>query len=159
MAKGGPTIEPVPLKLLAKDAEDLTVMSACLQDALAPVGDIAWLKDEQRLLIAFNRFMWEQGGEDSGGDLVYYRIHSVLSLDGVGRVRSRGYDLKDRDRMLSFMSLRPVDGGLDLVFAEDAQIRVEAESVAAALADQGDPWPTRWKPGHDLGSIDADTSE
>ena len=146
--------EPKPLKLLAKDGADLTVMSACLQDALAPVGDITWLKGEQRVFIAFNRFMWEQGGEDSGGELIYYRIHSVLSIEGVGRVRSLGFSLNESNRMLYFMSLRPVDGGIDLIFAEDVHIQVETDDIAAALADQGAPWPTRWKPDHDLDSVD-----
>jgi len=151
--------EPKPLKLLAKDGADLTVMSACLQDALSPVGDITWLKGEQRVVIAFNRFMWEQGGEESGGELIYYRIHSVLSIAGVERVRSRGFSLNESDRMLSFMSLRPVDGGIDLIFAEDIQIRVQTNDIAAALADQGDAWPTRWKPDHDLDSIAPDSAE
>ena len=151
--------EPKPLKLLAKDGADLTVMSACLQDALAPVGDITWLKGEQRMVIAFKRFMWEQGGEDSGGELIYYRIHSLLLIEGVARVRSRGFSLDESDRMLSFMSLRPVDGGIDLIFAEDVHIRVETDDIAAALADQGEPWPTRWKPDHDLDSIDPDSAE
>lgn len=151
--------EPKPLKIQAKDGADLTVMSACLQDALAPVGDVTWLKGEQRMVIAFNRFMWEQVGEDSGGELIYYRIHSLFSVEGVARVRSRGFSLSESDRMLSLMSLRPVDGGIDLIFAEDIQIRVETENVTAALADQGEPWPTRWKPDHDLDSIEPDSLE
>lgn len=146
--------EPTLLKLLAKDGADLTIMSACLQDALAPVGDIAWLKDDQRLVIAFNRFMWEQGGEESAGASIYYRVHSVLSIEGVARVRSRGFNLSESDRMLSFISLRPVDDGIDLIFAEDIQIRAQTADIAAALADQGDPWPTRWKPDHDLDGDD-----
>lgn len=151
--------EPKALKLIAKDTADLTVLSACLQDALTPVGDIAWLKQEQRLVIAFNRFMWEHGEQQSGDAPAYYRTHAVLSIEGVTRVRSRGYGDEDSSRMLSFMSLRPVDDGLDLVFAEGVQIRVDAASIAIALEDVGAPWPTRWKPAHDLDSIQPETSE
>ena len=36
------------LKLAARDADDLAVLSTCLQDALAPLRDLAFLKDENR---------------------------------------------------------------------------------------------------------------
>ena len=47
------------LKLRARDPEDLRVLSACLQDALVPLADIAYLKPEQRFVLVVNRFMWE----------------------------------------------------------------------------------------------------
>ena len=42
-----------PLRLLAEDAEDLKVIAAALQDAVAKVGDIHFEKTPRRLTIAF----------------------------------------------------------------------------------------------------------
>lgn len=135
------------LKLIARDPADLTVISACLQDALTPVSDIAWLQDEQRLALAVNRFMWERAADEAVGG-VYHRTHALVRIEGVTAVQSRGYDRRDRARILSMLSLRPVDGGVDILFADAATIRVMAEPMAITMIDMGDPWPTRWRPGH-----------
>ena len=44
-----------PLKLIALDADDLSVISAHLQDAVLKRGDIAWLPGEQRFALALRR--------------------------------------------------------------------------------------------------------
>ena len=49
------------LKLLAEDNDDLQVISAALQDAVARIGDISYEQVPRRLTIAFNRFRWEKG--------------------------------------------------------------------------------------------------
>ena len=46
------------LKLVALDPEDLAVLSAHLQDAIAKVGDIAYLPKEKRFAMVLNRFDW-----------------------------------------------------------------------------------------------------
>ena len=53
--------EPVaePLKLIALDADDLSVISAHLQDAVLKRGDIVWLPAEKRFALALRRFDWE----------------------------------------------------------------------------------------------------
>ncbi len=51
------------LKLSAADAEDLQVIAAICQDALVPVGEMAFLQDEQRFVLALNRFRWDQAPE------------------------------------------------------------------------------------------------
>ena len=47
------------LKLSATSDEDLSVISAHLQDSITQIKDIAHLKKKRILLIKFNRFMWE----------------------------------------------------------------------------------------------------
>jgi hypothetical protein len=47
------------LKLRAQDEADLQVIAACVQDALVPVADMVWLRDERRFALVINRFMWE----------------------------------------------------------------------------------------------------
>jgi hypothetical protein len=45
-----------PLRLLAHDADDLQVLSAALQDAIAKVGDIRFDPADRTLTLALNRF-------------------------------------------------------------------------------------------------------
>ncbi len=52
-----------PLKLRAHDIEDLRALATCLQDALVPVADFAYLKAEKRFVMVANRFKWEGGGQ------------------------------------------------------------------------------------------------
>ena len=50
---------PMPdLKLIALDAEDLSVISAHLQDAVLRVGDMVYLPKEKRFVAMANRFDW-----------------------------------------------------------------------------------------------------
>ena len=53
------------LRLLAEDAEDLGVIAAALQDAVAKIGDIRYEACARRLTIGFNRFRWEAGAPRS----------------------------------------------------------------------------------------------
>jgi len=52
-----------PLKLRAHDVEDLRALATCLQDALVPVADLAYLKAEKRFVMVANRFKWEGGAQ------------------------------------------------------------------------------------------------
>ena len=55
-----------PLRLLAQDADDIAIISAAMQDAVAKVGDINYEAKARRLTIAFNRYCWEAGGSERG---------------------------------------------------------------------------------------------
>jgi hypothetical protein len=72
-----------PLKLLAQDAEDLAVVSAALQDAVAKIGDIRWDASARTLTLACNRFRWEAEGKKG------QRIRSALQLGDVTGVQAR----------------------------------------------------------------------
>ena len=52
-----------PLKLRVHDTEDLRALATCLQDALVPVADLAYLKAEKRFVMVANRFKWEDGAQ------------------------------------------------------------------------------------------------
>ena len=49
-----------PLKLYARDAEDMAVISAHLQDAVGQIGDMAYEAEAQRFVLLTNRYCWEQ---------------------------------------------------------------------------------------------------
>jgi Protein of unknown function (DUF2948) len=152
-----------PLKLRAEDADDFAIISACLQDALVPVGDMAYLRDEQAFVLTVNRFCWENctetfdspvpDGESAPDPALegcsnYERVNCVVRFDHVAVVRHRGLDLTDRGRVLELLTLETSPNAVTLVFADGAEIRFEGEAVRCRLHDMGEPWPTQWRPRH-----------
>jgi hypothetical protein len=138
------------LRLLAEDAEDLQIVSAALQDAVARVGDIRFEPQARRLTIVFNRFLWERHGRAEG------RVRSALQLGSVMAVRSRRLKRDPKDAVVELLALdfQPGDtpaGQVVLSFAGGADLAVEVECVDAVLADVSQPWPTRRSPSHELG--------
>lgn len=139
--------EPAPLRLLAQDADDLAVISAAMQDAVARVGDIVFEPKSRRLTIACNRFRWEAGGGA--------RVRSGLQLGGVLKVETRKIRRDAPDAVLEIlaMTFEPGDapGGLvTLSFAGGGDLRASVECIEAILADVSQPWPTPRTPAHKL---------
>ncbi|HWI27820.1 MAG TPA: DUF2948 family protein [Stellaceae bacterium] len=135
-----------PLKLRAEDEEDIAVISAILQDALVAVGEMAFLPEEKRFALVANRFLWEPPAGGPRQD--FARRMTGLRFDGVRSVRRRGFNLRDRDRLLVLLAIQAEAGGIRLDFAGGSSIRLEVESILCHLDDLGEPWPTRWRPRH-----------
>ncbi len=135
-----------PLKLRAADAEDLAVVSAILQDALVPVGEMAYLPGERRFALVANRFRWEpMEGEERQS---FERVLTGLLIDGVREVKRRGFHPGDSERLLVLLAIRWEPGALYLDFAGGSSIRLEVEGILCHLDDLGEPWPTPWRPRH-----------
>lgn len=135
------------LKLLAEDADDIAVMSAALQDAVAKIGDISFEPNARVLTIALNRFRWESGKKQ--------RVRTALQIAGVLGVQSRRLrrDRKGAVVELLAITFEPGEapgGTITLSFAGDADLRAEVECVDAVLADVSQPWSTPRTPAHDL---------
>ena len=136
---------PDPLRLLAEDADDLAVISAALQDAVARIGDIAYEKAARRVTVAFNRYRWEQGGE---------RVRCGLQLGSVLEVKARRLRRGARDAVVELLAIafepgEAPGGAIVLTFAGGGDLRVEVECVDAVLADLTAPWPTPREPAHE----------
>ena len=137
-----------PLKLLAEDADDLAVISAALQDAVARIGDIKWERLERRLTIAFNRFRWEAA--DGSGE----RVRAAVQLGGVLSVRGRNLrpDAAEGVVQLLAVTFKPGEapgGVITFAFADDADLAADVECVDAALADLSAPWSAAHTPEHE----------
>lgn len=144
--------EYTPLKLRAADLNDLSVVAAMVQDALAPIGDIAYLADEGRFVIALNRFRWEAELDakvpgPAGG--LHERVHAGLCFERVKSVQYRNIDRHARGRYLELLTIACDEGRVVLHFAGDAAIRLEVEELTCYLADLDEPWPTSWRPQHE----------
>lgn len=134
-----------PLRLIAQDEEDLAVISAALQDAVAKIGDISF--EHGKLTMVFNRFRWEEGSRE--------RIRSGLQLGCVQAVKSRKLrrDAKSAVLELLALSFEPAEapgGAVVFAFAGGGDLRAEVECIDAALADLSAPWPTPRKPEHQV---------
>ena len=86
----------VPLRLRARDADDLAVLSAALQDAIVPVHDITFLRRERSFVMAVNRFRWEAPAQLVDGQEFWQRTLCGVRFQGVESVQSRKLDLQDR---------------------------------------------------------------
>jgi len=167
-----------PLKLRAHDIEDLRALATCLQDALVPVADFAYLKAEKRFVMVANRFKWEGGAqtapapesapaasepvsevaradrdsdarfEEADGGPLYQRVNCTVCFDWVRKVRFRGLDLRRKDQLLNLLTLEACPGAVTLLFSGGGEIRLEVSDIRCHLEDLGEPWPTRWRPDH-----------
>jgi hypothetical protein len=131
------------LKLMAADAEDLAIISSAVQDALVPVRDCAWFKDEKRFALLLNRFRWEAGEEASS------RTHSALVFNDVTGASHVEVPLGEPDRVLELLAVaQEAPNTVILRFAAGRAIRLEIARLACHLEDVGEPWATPWKPAH-----------
>jgi hypothetical protein len=138
------------LKLRARDAEDIEVLSACLQDALVDFTDMAYLKGESRFVLVATRFRWEDAPLD-GPQATFERVLCGVSFEGVRRVRMRGIDpRRDRHRIFELLAIRAGEGALYLVLAGGAEIRLDVDDIACHLKDLGESWPVFERPRHPL---------
>ena len=80
-----------PLRLKALDAEDLTVVSAAVQDAVFPIGEMRWQKDKRRFGLLLNRFRWEDAEAAKRADRPVERVQSVLAIEDVRKVVKSGH--------------------------------------------------------------------
>jgi len=175
-----------PLKLRAHDAEDLRALAACLQDALVPLADVAYLKAEKRFVMVANRFMWERGaraapepveasaeaGAEAGADArfeeaeagsISYRVNCAVTFDRVRNVGFRGLDPREKDQILNLLTIELEPGELEpgavrLVFAGGGAIRLEVRDLRCHLEDLGEPWPTHWRPNHAEAEPDSESN-
>lgn len=138
-----------PLRLLAQDEDDLKVMSACLQDALTTVGDIAYEPRRRRFALRFQRFRWESG-ISVGGE----RVMSVLHFDFVSRVRTAGIAQDDKRGLLPLLAITAEADGVGVIirlaFGGGGTIVLHAECIDGQLNDVGAAWRTPRRPDHDL---------
>lgn len=139
-----------PLRLAARDPNDLQVFSTLLQDAIVRVGDMAYLRDQKRFAMVLNRYRWEEKS-------ITERIRAGAHFDGVLSARIRGFDPKVSDHPLSILELRfepSIDdaeglaGVVRIVFSGEAEVALEVEAVDGALSDLGKPWRAVGKPIH-----------
>lgn len=143
-----------PLRLLAQDADDLGVLSAALQDAVAKIGDIRWDAQGRTLTIACNRFRWEAAPKGQKGGKSGERVRSALQFGDVSGIQARNLRRDAKGAIVELLSIafEPGEeapaGVVTLTFAGGGDMRVSVDCLDVALADVSDPWATPRTPGH-----------
>ena len=150
------------LKLRAEDEEDLRTISAILQDALVPVAQMTFLPEERRFVLVANRFRWEaapnpdsspvSGGRDQ--DLLvgptFERVLTGICFEDITAVRLKNIDRRRGSLILELLQVGWNRDGIILMFAGDSAILLETKSIACRLDDICEPWPTPFRPHHEI---------
>lgn len=144
-----------PLKLLARDQQDVEVLSAILQDAVVPVSGLVYRAEEQRFQACLCRFCWDelpdpagQEGDSQARPVCYERIRCTLDIHGAEGVKICGFDPANGSLMLDLLALLVDSQGLSLVFAGGGKIGIRAAKWEIRMQDYGESWPTHQKPSH-----------
>ena len=139
-----------PLRLLAADADDLQIVSAALQDAVAKLGDFEFSKSSRSFTLALNRYVWEAGGRRQ-------RVRSGLQIGAVLAARSHRLKQGVDNAVVSLLSIGfdPASdpdaapaGEIVLTFSGGGELRLAVECIDAAMADLSMPWPAQGRPDH-----------
>ncbi len=143
------THELKPLKLIAKDIEDLQILAAHPQDAILPLMSMQYDPETKTFRALANRFCWEHERVDHEGAPLYHRVHSGLEIHNVERVLHKGIDFERNDQNYNLLTMHGEnEGAIHLVFSGGPEIRLETNDIHLHLGDVQHPWPTRQKPKH-----------
>ena len=140
-----------PLKLSAEDPQDLTVISACLQDAVTRRSAITYQRAQRRFAAVLNRFQWE--GDAAPRQHNGTRVRTGIHFEGVLQVQTRGLPTRP-DAVVELLAIR-CEPGVDatativLEFAGGGAIRLEVECVDVYLSDLGRSWQALRRPTHE----------
>ena len=163
-----------PLRLLARDGDDLRVVSALVQDAVLTGADLGHQRHARRFSLLINRFRWESRGSAPAAGRPAERVRSLLVFNDVLRVRQQGLEARDPDTVLSLLAIdfTPQDaqadpaadpaadldptatpGRVTLVFAGDGAVALDVDCIEVQLNDVTRPYdaPSRLVPEHPLG--------
>lgn len=141
------------LKLIAFDADDLSVIAVHLQDAVLRIEDMAYLKSERRFAIVANRFDWTHAATSEDKRQRFVRRRAGLRIEHVASAKVQGLDLTQKEQVLSVLTLafeahEAPQGTMTLTFAGGGAVRLDVDCIEAALTDLGAAWGTRSKPDH-----------
>lgn len=129
-----------PMHLVARDADDLAVISALVQDAVFPATDMTWDRRARRFGVLLTRFQWEDRAAAEAERRAYQRVRALLWIDDVLAVQTHGIDRRADDTVLSLLSMAfepGADGAgrLVMTLAGDGAVAVEVEALEVSLRD------------------------
>jgi hypothetical protein len=137
-----------PLRLIAREPDDVPPLSAALQDAVGQIGDFLYEPNARRFTLALNRYRWESARKGRGE-----RIRTALQAGEVTAAKAHRLKQGADDAVVSLLSVTfepgdPPSGALVFTFSGGGVLRLEVECVDLALADVSEPWPASARPKH-----------
>jgi hypothetical protein len=94
-----------PLKLIALDEDDLSVVSSLLQDAVLRVADMTYVPAQKRFAAVLNRFDWETAVKVDEKDKEFRRRRSALRFDRVFGAQLKNIKPRASERVLSLLAV------------------------------------------------------
>ncbi len=135
------------LYLGAVTPEDLEVISSILQDGIFFVKDLAWLKKQRQVAVLINRFRWEKKSAYTMKKTIPERVRSLLIVDNVLNVSSKGIDSSGRNAPLNLLKLDLAQSKnsifLTLLLSDFGAIRCEVEALELSIKDVTRPHKAR----------------
>jgi hypothetical protein len=150
------------LRLLARDANDVAVLSTLLQDAIIPGTDMSLDRNLNEFVIVANRFCWEVEPsvdvKSSDGKPVHERRLCGIRIARVRSVQHYNWPKTLRDTLFSLLALRHVDiaeqavegAVMQFEFSGGSSLRLSVDRVDIVLEDLGVGHPTSLQPAHKL---------
>ena len=141
------------LKLIAKNQEDLKVISTYSQDSIVTVKDIVFLKKNKIFLMIVNRFMWEK--IKKGAHDLNHRIRCAIKFEGILKVKSKKINQKNKNKIFECLAIRSNKAPnnnyeIFFFFAGGATIVLISESIEVVMQDLGKSWKVKQIPKHEI---------
>jgi Protein of unknown function (DUF2948) len=129
------------VKFVAFDKDDLEVVSTHLQDAALKVADVHWRPQEQRLVLAVDRFDWPAW---TGERPELRRCRAALRFERVLACKCKHVNPAGKNQVLNLLAVEFEEtelpaGVVTLTFSGGATLRLEVECLEAELADLDSP--------------------
>jgi hypothetical protein len=141
------------LSLLAMDSEDLSIVSAHMQNAVVRVGEMIYIPSDQRFVLIGARYDWLSAQHNAP-----QRVRVGLHFDHVTRVTHIGVDQTQPQLALNLQSLlfkavqavagddEHITGHILLAFEGGSTIRLDVECIEAQMRDIGPRWVSMHEP-------------
>tara|TARA_B100000686_G_scaffold156172_1_gene163955 strand:+ start:3484 stop:3933 length:450 start_codon:yes stop_codon:yes gene_type:complete len=145
--------EKIGLKLIGKNLEDLKVISAHLQDSVAIIKDIVFLRKNRTFIMIVNRFMWED--IEKGVFRKNKRIRCAIKFEEVIKVKSHNINQKDKTKFLECLAIKSSltkdkTYSINIFFSGGGIITLISELIDVVLDDLGEPWYAKHVPLHKI---------
>tara|TARA_B100001057_G_scaffold479930_1_gene552181 strand:+ start:1875 stop:2282 length:408 start_codon:yes stop_codon:yes gene_type:complete len=132
------------MNLNAIDTDELKIIATILQDGLVEVSEVKYLPSIRSFIIMITRFMWEEKIINKENK----RIKAVLVFEDVLSVFSKNIDQMNKSNTLELMTFnyfptKTKNIEIQLLFKNDAIIKLETEIIKCKLQDQGKPWSVK----------------
>ena len=129
------------MQLNAIDTDELKIVATILQDGLIEVNDVKYLPSIRSFVLMITRFMWEEKIFNK----VNKRTKAVLIFEDVLSVYSKNIDQSDKTKTIALVTFnfypnKSKNMEIELLFKNDAIIKLETEIIKCKLEDQGKPW-------------------
>ena len=129
------------MNLNAIDTDELKIIATILQDGLVEVSEVKYLPSIRSFIVMITRFMWEEKIINKENK----RVKAVLVFEDVLSVFSKNIDQMNKSNTLELMTFnyfptKTKNIEIQLLFKNDAIIKLETEIIKCKLQDQGKPW-------------------